>query len=112
MARQWVTTQEVIDELNCVKAEMATLKESYVASCMENQSLKSTKKTSKGPKPRNVRDVPKMHDLDADGFETPMNHVVPEDADDSEKEDADGDENGGVIAPKEPILGRLDDPIQ
>ncbi|KMT11221.1 hypothetical protein BVRB_5g110550 [Beta vulgaris subsp. vulgaris] len=112
MAGQWVTTQEVIDELNRVKAEMATLKESYVASCMENQSLKSAKKTSKGPKPRNVRGISRMQDLDGDGFETPANRADPEDADDSEKEDGDGGENDGADPPKEPVQGRLDDPIQ
>ncbi|XP_010693347.2 uncharacterized protein LOC104906311 [Beta vulgaris subsp. vulgaris] len=61
MAGQWVTTQEVIDELNRVKAEMATLKESYVASCMENQSLKSAQK-SKGSKRRNIDDAVIEHD--------------------------------------------------
>ncbi|XP_057250586.1 uncharacterized protein LOC104892735 [Beta vulgaris subsp. vulgaris] len=112
MAGQWVTTQEVIDELNRVKAEMATLKESYVASCMEIQSLKSAKKTSKGPKPRNVRGVSRMRNLDGEGFETPVNHVDPEDADDSEKEDADGGEYDGTDPLKEPVQGRLDDAIQ
>ncbi|KMT02187.1 hypothetical protein BVRB_9g207020 [Beta vulgaris subsp. vulgaris] len=91
---------------------MALLKESYVASCMENQSLKSAQKTSKRPKPRNVRDVSKMSDLDADGFETPVNHVIPEEADDSEREDGDGDENGGAGPPKAPVQGRIDDPVQ
>lgn len=61
MAGQWVTTQEVIDELNRVKAEMAILKESYVASCMENQSLKSAQK-SKGSKRRNIDDAVIGHD--------------------------------------------------
>ncbi|XP_057246818.1 uncharacterized protein LOC104908818 [Beta vulgaris subsp. vulgaris] len=91
---------------------MATLKESYVASCMEIQSLKSAKKTSKGPKPRNVRGVSRMRNLDGEGFETPVNHVDLEDADDSEKEDADGGENDGADPSKEPVQGRLDDPIQ
>ncbi|KMS98318.1 hypothetical protein BVRB_4g093850 [Beta vulgaris subsp. vulgaris] len=112
MAGQWVTTQEVIDELNRVKAEMATLKESYVASCMEIQSLKSAKKTSKGPKPRNVRGVSRMQNLDGEGFETPENRADLGDADDSEKEDADDGENDGADPPKEFAQGRLDDPIQ
>ncbi|KMS94947.1 hypothetical protein BVRB_013840 [Beta vulgaris subsp. vulgaris] len=112
MAGQWVTTQEVIDELNRVKAEIATLKESYVASCMEIQSLKSAKKTSKGPKPRNVRGVSRMQNLEGEEFGTPVNHADPEDADDSEKEDAGGGENDGADPPKEPVQGRLHDPIQ
>ncbi|KMT15333.1 hypothetical protein BVRB_3g060380 [Beta vulgaris subsp. vulgaris] len=112
MAGQWVTTQEVIDELNRVKAEMATLKESYVASCMEIQSLKSAKKPSKGPKPRNVRGVSRMQNLDGEGFETPGNRADLGDADDSEKEDADDDENDGADPSKEFAQGRLDDPIQ
>ncbi|KMT07787.1 hypothetical protein BVRB_6g147090 [Beta vulgaris subsp. vulgaris] len=109
---QWVTTQEVIDELNRVKAEMATLKESYVASCMEIQSLKSAKKTSKGPKPRNVRGVSRMQNLDDEGFETPGNRADLGDADDSEKEDANDGENDGADPSKEFAQGRLDDPIQ
>ncbi|XP_010669872.1 uncharacterized protein LOC104886992 [Beta vulgaris subsp. vulgaris] len=112
MAGQWVTTQEVIDEVNRVKAEMTALKESSVASCMEIQSLKSAKKTSKKPKPCNVRGVSKMPDLDGDEFETPVNRADPEDADDSEKEDIDGGENDGADPPKEPVQGRLDNPIQ
>ncbi|XP_057249388.1 uncharacterized protein LOC104889318 [Beta vulgaris subsp. vulgaris] len=91
---------------------MATLKESYVASCMEIQSLKSAKKPSKGPKPRNVRGVSRMQNLDGEGFETPGNRADLGDADDSEKEDADDDENDGADPSKEFAQGRLDDPIQ
>ncbi|KMT02347.1 hypothetical protein BVRB_9g205720 [Beta vulgaris subsp. vulgaris] len=91
---------------------MTALKESYVALCMEIQSLKSAKKTSKKPKPRNIGDVSRMPDLDGDDFETPVNRADPEDADDSEKEDAGGGENDGADLLKEPVQGRLDDPIQ
>ncbi|KMT13310.1 hypothetical protein BVRB_4g084520 [Beta vulgaris subsp. vulgaris] len=95
---------------------MATLKESYVASGMENQSLKSAQKSSKGPKPRNTSGVPRMRNLDAEGFETPLNHVINEDADESEKEYGDGDDDGDVNPSKELPQGqpcrRLDDPVQ
>ncbi|XP_010687261.1 uncharacterized protein LOC104901388 [Beta vulgaris subsp. vulgaris] len=57
-----------------------------------------------------------MRNLDAEGFETPLNHVINEDADESEKEDGDGDDDGDINPPKEPFQGqpcrRLDDPVQ
>lgn len=93
MAGELVTIQEVTD-VNRVKAAMATLKESYVASCKENQSLKFAQQHSKGTRPRNTCGVSKMPNLDAEGFKTLLNRNILEDGDESDKDDGNDDDVG------------------
>ncbi|XP_048502695.1 uncharacterized protein LOC125498515 [Beta vulgaris subsp. vulgaris] len=61
-------------------------------------------------------EIPRMPNLDTEGFETPLNHVVNEGGDELEKEDGDDDDGGDVNPSKEPSqiqpCRRLDDPIQ
>ena len=85
----------MIDELNRIKVAMATLKESYVASCMENHSLKSAPQHSKGARPRNIGGTPKIPYLEGEGFKIPLNRHVPKNGNDSNN-DAEGDDDANV----------------